>query len=98
MGMPLQSPSSPASSDHNLPRRSHLVVLLVLLALGVIAPPTLGAQGVTTSAINGFVTGDNGRPLEDAVVVAVHVPSGTQYRTAARAGGAPRPLNKRVGG
>jgi hypothetical protein len=96
--MPLQSPSFPASSDHNLPCRSHLLGLLVLLAWGVIAPPTLVAQGVTTSAINGFVTGDNGRPLEDAMIVAVHVPSGTQYRTGARTGGAYSLLNMRVGG
>jgi hypothetical protein len=96
--MPLQSPPFPAPAHHILPRRSHLVVLLVLLALGVIAPPMLGAQGVTTSAINGFVTGDDGRPLEEAVVVAVHVPSGTQYRTGARTAGAYSLLNMRVGG
>ena len=76
----------------------HLVFLLALLALGVIVPSTLGAQGVTTSAINGFVTADNGRPLEEAVVVAEHVPSGTQYRTGARAGGAYSIPNMRVGG
>jgi hypothetical protein len=96
--MPLQSPTSPALAHHILPRPSYLVFLLALLAWGVIAPPTLGAQGVTTSAINGFVTGDNGRPLEEAVVVAVHVPSGTQYRTGARTGGAYSLLNMRVGG
>ena len=84
-GMPLQSPTSPALASHILRRPMHLVFLLTLLALGVIAPPTLGAQGVTTSAINGFVTGDNGKPLEEAVVVAMHVPSGTQYRTRCRA-------------
>jgi hypothetical protein len=66
--------------------------------LGVIAPPTLGAQGVTTSAINGFVTAEDGRPLEEAVVVAVHVPSGTQYRAGARTAGAYSLLNMRVGG
>ena len=96
--MPLQSPPSPALAHHILHRPSHLVLLLVLLALGAIAPPTLGAQGVTTSAIDGFVTGDDGTPLADAVVVAVHVPSGTQYRTAARTGGAYNLLNMRVGG
>ena len=96
--MPLQSPSFPAPAHHILPRRSHLVLLLVLLALGVIAPPTLGAQGVTTSAIDGFVTGEDGTPLPDAVIVAVHVPSGTEYRTGARTGGAYSLLNMRVGG
>ncbi len=96
--MPLQSPPSPALAHHTLRRPSHLVLLLALLTLGAIAPPTLGAQGVTTSAINGFVTGEDGTPLADAVVVAVHVPSGTQYRTAARTGGAYTLLNMRVGG
>jgi hypothetical protein len=96
--MPLQSPPAPSLAHHNLRLPSRLVLLLMLLALGGIAPRTLGAQGVTTSAINGFVTGDNGRPLEEAVVVAVHVPSGTQYRTGARTGGAYSLLNMRVGG
>jgi outer membrane receptor protein involved in Fe transport len=96
--MPLQSPPSPALAPHILRRPMHLVFFLALLALGVIVPPTLGAQGVTTSAINGFVTAQDGRPLEEAVVVAVHVPSGTQYRTGARTGGAYSLLNMRVGG
>ncbi len=94
--MLLQSPSSPAPNA--LSRRQPLLVLLAVLALAWVAPPTLGAQGVTTSAINGFVTGDNGKPLEEAVVVAVHVPSGTQYRTGARTGGAFSLPNMRVGG
>jgi outer membrane receptor protein involved in Fe transport len=96
--MPLQSPPSPALAPHILRRPMHLVFFLALLALGVIVPPTLRAQGVTTSAINGFVTAQDGRPLEEAVVVAVHVPSGTQYRTGARTGGAYSLLNMRVGG
>lgn len=96
--MPLQSSFFPAPAHDILYRRSHLVRLLVLLVLGAIAPPTLGAQGVTTSAIDGFVTGDDGTPLPDAVVVAVHVSSGTEYRTGARSGGAYSLLNMRVGG
>ncbi len=95
--MPLQrSPSAPV--QHLRRHLSPLVLPLVLLALGLIAPPTLGAQGVTTSAIDGFVKGDDGRPLEEAIVVAVHVPTGTRYRTGARTGGAYSLLNMRVGG
>ncbi len=94
--MPLQSPSSPA--PHPLSRLQPLLLLLALLALGWLAPPTLGAQGVTTSAMNGFVTGTDGTPLADAVVTAVHVPSGTQYRASARTGGAYSLPNLRVGG
>jgi hypothetical protein len=96
--MPLQSPPSPTLAQQLLHRRTHLVFLLALLALGVFSPSTLGAQGVTTSAINGFVTSEDGRPLEEAVIVAVHVPSGTQYRTGARTAGAYSLLNMRVGG
>jgi hypothetical protein len=91
--MPLQSPPSPTLAQQLLHRPTHLVFLLALLALGVFSPSTLGAQGVTTSAINGFVTSEDGRPLEEAVIVAVHVPSGTQYRTGARTAGAYSLLN-----
>ena len=59
------------------------IALLLLLLLGLtVSAPTAGAQGVTTSAVTGFVRGQDGLPLADAMVVAVHVPSGTQYRTA----------------
>ena len=95
--MPLQSPSSPA--PHAFSRLQPLLVLLALLALGWSAPPTLDAQGVTTSAINGFVVSSTGgAPIEDATIVAVHVPSGTQYRTIVRQGGAYSLPNLRVGG
>ena len=96
--MPLQSSRSPASTPAALPLRSHLLPLLLLSVLALVAPRVIEAQGVTTSAINGFVTGEDGTPLSEAVVVAVHVPSGTQYRTAARTGGAYSLLNMRVGG
>ena len=93
--MPLlrRSPSRSFTRPAPIP----LITLFVLLTLGALAP-SAQAQGVTTSAINGFVTGEDGEPLADAVVVAVHVPSGTQYRTSARTGGAYSLLNMRVGG
>ncbi|NNJ41687.1 MAG: carboxypeptidase regulatory-like domain-containing protein, partial [Eudoraea sp.] len=37
------------------------------------------SQGVTTSAISGQITDDNGEPLGGASVVAVHVPTGSVY-------------------
>jgi hypothetical protein len=98
-GMPLQRPSPSRSSARRAPvALTALIPLLVLLACQALAPGLAEAQGVTTSAINGFVTGEDGTPLTDAIVVAVHVPSGTQYRTAARTGGAYSLLNLRVGG
>ncbi|HUF13970.1 MAG TPA: TonB-dependent receptor [Longimicrobiales bacterium] len=62
------------------------------------APAGLAAQGVTTSAINGFVLDDAGRPLEGATVRALHTPSGTEYTTVVRSGGAYTLPNLRVGG
>ncbi|HWB40187.1 MAG TPA: carboxypeptidase regulatory-like domain-containing protein, partial [Gemmatimonadales bacterium] len=96
--MPLQRPPLPAPSlpSHFHPR--HLVPLLTLVALCAIGPRAAEAQGVTTSAINGFVTSEDGTPLADAVIVAVHLPSGTQYRASSRTGGAFSLLNMRVGG
>ncbi len=94
--MPLQRPPTLAFAMNAF--RFALLLTLLTLAAGLVAPTSLGAQGVTTSAINGFITDDGGTPLSDAIVVAVHVPSGTEYRTAARTGGAFNLLNMRIGG
>jgi hypothetical protein len=73
--------------------RSSLIPLLVL------ALPTLvRAQGVTTGNLAGLVTDSAGVPIVDANVVAVHVPSGTQYRAVTRNSGAYSLPNVRVGG
>ena len=96
--MPLQRPPSRWSSGNTLARIRPLALLLTALTFCVWTPQLAEAQGVTTSAMNGFITGDNGKPLEDAQVLAVHLPTGTQYRATARAGGAYSLLNMRVGG
>ncbi|HTL06157.1 MAG TPA: carboxypeptidase regulatory-like domain-containing protein [Gemmatimonadales bacterium] len=69
-----------------------LVVGLLLL------PAALGAQGVTTSSLNGLISSEQGPPIPQANVLAVHLPSGTQYRAVARAGGAYSIPNMRIGG
>jgi hypothetical protein len=57
------------------------------------------AQGVTTAALSGVVTDSaGGVPVANANVVAVHVPSGTQYRARTRASGAFTLPNLRIGG
>jgi hypothetical protein len=61
-------------------------------------PATLAGQGVTTASISGIVTTQDGSPLATANVVAVHQPSGTQYRAVARAGGTYNLANLRIGG
>ncbi|MBG0860810.1 MAG: TonB-dependent receptor, partial [Bacteroidales bacterium] len=55
-------------------------------------------QGATTSSLSGKITDTNGDPLAGASVVAVHIPSGTQYATVADAAGNYRIENMRIGG
>src|SRR5256885_16264965 len=61
--------------------------VLVLGSTAAVFRPLWG-QGVTTAAMSGVVAAQDGTPLADATIVAVHVPSGTQYRAVTRAGGA----------
>ena len=56
------------------------------------------SQGVTTSAISGQVTDDNGEPLGGASVVAIHVPTGSTYGAATDFDGFYRISGMRAGG
>lgn len=56
------------------------------------------SQGVTTSAISGQITDDNGEPLGGASVVAVHVPTGSVYGAATDFDGYYRISGMRAGG
>ena len=73
---------------------------LGLLFCGVVLaiPKVLAGQGVTTAALNGLVTSEQGPALPQANVVAEHLPSGTQYRAVVRTGGAYTIPDMRVGG
>lgn len=73
-------------------RKFLLLTAFVLGSLGV------WAQGVTTASISGTVTDQKGEPLPGATIVAVHVPSGSQYGAATRPDGKFNILNARVGG
>ncbi len=75
-------------------RKLKLTFIMLSLLLGSV---TLMAQ-VTTSTLGGKVTDNKGEPLAGATVVAVHVPSGTQYATFCDNAGNYRIQNMRVGG
>lgn len=72
--------------------------LCLHLALLTVAPVALFAQGVTTAAINGRITGVNGEGLPGVNVVAVHDPSGSKYGAATREDGRYTLPSLRVGG
>ncbi len=78
--------------------RNAIGVVCLLVALALAFSPAVFAQGVTTSAINGIVTDQNGEPLPSANVVAVHVPSGTVYGISTRSDGYFNLLGLRAGG
>ena len=70
----------------------------VVFLLFALAPAALHAQGVTTSAMSGIIADQGGAALLEAVITAVHLPSGTAYRAVTRSGGTWNILNMRVGG
>ena len=55
-------------------------------------------QGLTTASINGRITDSSGQPLPGATVIALHVPTGSQYGTVTDADGYLRIANMNVGG
>jgi len=64
----------------------------------VVAVQSMFGQGSTTSAINGRVFGSNGESLPGATVVAVDVPTGSQYGTVTDLDGFYRLPNLNAGG
>jgi len=86
-----------------IPRRTRcrwsLLSLVPLTFVAALCPPSAArAQGVTTSTLAGIVTDSARIPVANANVLAVHVPSGTQYRAVTRGSSAYTLPNVRVGG
>jgi hypothetical protein len=73
------------------------LVVAALLVLGGASAPA-AAQGVTTGSMGGIVTDTAGQPVTGASVIAIHLPSGTNYETETRADGRFSILGMRVGG
>jgi hypothetical protein len=57
------------------------------VAFGVMLSAMMRAQGITTSGLNGLVTGPALAPVAGATVIALHEPSGTRAETVTRANG-----------
>ncbi len=74
--------------------RMKKLLLLVLLMFSA----SVALAQVTTSSISGNVTDQKGAPLVGATVIAVHVPSGTQYGAVVDIKGNYRIYNVRPGG
>src|SRR3989449_11303758 len=83
---------------HSQAREDRVKATSLVLCAFLCVPAMLLGQGVTTGAMSGTVSDQDGAPLPEANVVAVHVPSSTAYRAVARAGGAYNIPNMRVGG
>ena len=73
------------------------ITKIALILLGLFVAVAASAQ-VTTSSISGRITDENGAELAGATVIAVHVPSGTQYWTIVDSKGNYRILNILPGG
>ena len=71
-------------------------ILLAFLFIGILSM-TSNAQ-VTTSAISGVVNDDTGQALPNATIVAIHVPTGTNYGGTSNFDGVINLRNLRVGG
>src|SRR6056297_553398 len=71
----------------------------LLLFISMLLLPISGfAQGTTTGSIEGIITDEMGEPLPGANVVAVHMPTGSEYGTSTRVDGRYTLRNVRVGG
>jgi hypothetical protein len=69
-----------------------------MLALSLVLPAALAAQGVTTGAFAGKVVDIDGNPVMGAAITIVHEPTGTEYKTLTRADGRYNVPAVKVGG
>lgn len=69
-----------------------------VLTLCLAITSTVLGQGITTSAMSGFVTNKQGQPVAGATVTALHVPTGTRATAVSRSNGQYNMSGLRVGG
>ena len=80
------------------PLRGHARIVACLALLALLVPATLANAQVTTGSIAGIVLDTQKRPVAGASVVAIHLPSGTNYEAVTREDGRFSIPNMRVGG
>jgi hypothetical protein len=71
-----------------------LFMMLIFLCITIL----MFGQGATTSSLSGKITDKKGESMPGASIVAIHLPSGTQYATTADNAGNYRIQNMRIGG
>ena len=79
-------------------RKKFLLQIILVFALSLVLTGIVFAQGVTTASLSGLVQDTDGNPLPGANIIAIHIPSGTQYGTTSRSNGQYNIQNMRVGG
>ena len=78
--------------------KKNLSIFLFISLFLSLSISSVFAQGVTTASMNGLVTDSDGSPLPGANIMAIHVPSGTQYGAATLNNGRFLLQNIRIGG
>ncbi|MCJ7552450.1 MAG: carboxypeptidase regulatory-like domain-containing protein, partial [Ignavibacteriaceae bacterium] len=78
--------------------KNKLLIFATFASLFFFCTQAMYAQGVTTSSLNGIVLDTEGNPLPNANVIAIHVPSGTQYGASTRSNGQYNIQNMKIGG
>jgi len=71
---------------------------LAAMMLSFMVAVSLFGQGTTTSGMNGKITDENGGPLPGATVIAIHIPTGSQFGGISDKEGYFRLPNMNVGG
>ena len=79
-------------------RVKNLLYPLLLSFLFILFLQQSYPQGLTTSSISGIVSDNESNPLPSANVMAVHVPTGTQYGASTRENGQFNIQNMKIGG
>ena len=79
-------------------RIKHLLFLFFISFLFIFFQQQANPQGLTTSSMSGIVSDNENNPLPSANVIAVHVPTGTQYGASTRENGQYNIQYMKVGG